>query len=90
MTQYYCIRLSKSLINTGVLYILPNLPQEAEHLHAETNHGSWRTAYEGVSDAETVTCHKYPHGIKIFVYFSIIFANSDEMVFIFVFTIAET
>lgn len=43
-----------------------------------------------VSVMQTVTYYKYPHGIKICTYFSIIFANSDEMVFVFIFTAAES
>lgn len=89
MTWYYQTGFSKSWINTSMLYIPPNSSQDIEHPHAETNHSSWRTAYEGGSDAETVTCYKYPHGIKIYIYFSMIFANSDEMIFIFIFTTAE-
>lgn len=90
MTQYYQTRLSKSWINTGVLSIPPNSSQDIEHPPPPTNPSSQRTAYQGVSDAETVTCYKYPHGIKIFIYFSIIFANSDETLFIFIFTTAES
>lgn len=46
----------------------PDLSQDAEHPYAGTNHSFWKTAYEGVSDAETVACYKYPHGIKIFTF----------------------